>query len=804
MHARFLDMFHDPGDEGLRAVAQHIDIHFGGIAEVGIDQHRAGAGNPHSLPHIAFQPGHVVHDLHGATSQHIGRTQQHGEAQSLRHRLRFLVAAGDAVGRLAQVKALQQVLEAVAVLRQVDGIDGGAEDGDPGIQQPLRQAQRGLATELHDDADDFAALFFRPHDLQHRLDGQRLEIKPVGGVVIRRDRLRIAVDHDGLVARFLQREAGMDTAIVELDTLADAVRTAPEDDDLAPVRRLGLALRANQFTGGGGETLVGRIHVGGGRFELGGAGVDALVDRRDTGHAPGSRHARLRCPGQLRDAGITETHLLQLQPAPGRGRQALFAHPLLGGHDLVQPVNEPRVVAGDADDAFLRDAETQRLRRHQQAVRRRAAQRGDQRILVIALDQLIVQAVKAGLHGPERLLQALVEAPAHRHRLAHRLHGGGQVRLGARKLLEREARDLGDHIVDRRLEARRGHAGDVIVQFVQRVADRQLRRDLGDRETRGLRRQRGGARHAGVHLDHHQPPVVGIDRELHVRSAGIHADLPQHRNRGVAHDLVFLVGQGQRGRDRDRIAGVDTHRIHILDGADDDAVVRMVADHLHLELLPAQHRFLDQHLRGGGGVEAAGHDLLELVAVVGDAAAGAAHGEGRADDGGQADLRHHVTGFGQGLDHGTLRHGEADAGHGGAEQVPVLRHGDGFLPGADQLDTQPLQRAVVGQRQCRVQRRLPAHGGQQGVGAFLLDDLGDHFRCHRLHIGGIGEFRVRHDGGGVGVHQDDPVALLPQCLAGLGAGIVEFAGLADDDRPRPDDHDGSYVGAFRHWRRSSP
>jgi hypothetical protein len=39
---------------------------------------------------------------------------------------------------------------------------------------------------------------------------------------------------------------------------------------------------------------------------------------------------------------------------------------------------------------------------------------------------------------------------------------------------------------------------------------------------------------------------------------------------------------------------------------------------------------------GRGGVEAAGRDLLEFLAVVGDPAAGAAQREGWADDGGQA------------------------------------------------------------------------------------------------------------------------------------------------------------------------
>ena len=52
-----------------------------------------------------------------------------------------------------------------------------------------------------------------------------------------RDGLRVAVDHDGLEAVFLQREGRMHAAVVELDALADAVRAAAEDHDLAAVGR---------------------------------------------------------------------------------------------------------------------------------------------------------------------------------------------------------------------------------------------------------------------------------------------------------------------------------------------------------------------------------------------------------------------------------------------------------------------------------------------------------------------------------------------------------------------------------------
>jgi hypothetical protein len=51
--------------------------------------------------------------------------------------------------------------------------------------------------------------------------------------------------------------------------------------------------------------------------------------------------------------------------------------------------------------------------------------------------------------------------------------------------------------------------------------------------------------------------------------------LRRYRDRGVAHALIFLVGQRLRRRHGDRIAGVDAHRVEVLDRADDDAVVAL-------------------------------------------------------------------------------------------------------------------------------------------------------------------------------------------------------------------------------------
>jgi hypothetical protein len=42
---------------------------------------------------------------------------------------------------------------------------------------------------------------------------------------------------------------------------------------------------------------------------------------------------------------------------------------------------------------------------------------------------------------------------------------------GLREFLEREARNLGDDVINARLEARGGFARDVVLEFVEQVAD---------------------------------------------------------------------------------------------------------------------------------------------------------------------------------------------------------------------------------------------------------------------------------------------------------------------------------------------
>ncbi len=188
-----------------------------------------------------MQAGAVVDDLHGAAAEHVAGADHHRIADAIGDGLGFLGGARDAVVRLAQPQAVQQKLEAFAVLGDVDRVGRCAEDRDVLPRQRLRQFQRRLAAVLHDAAEQRAAAFLAADQRDDVLRGQRLEIQPVGGVVVGADGFRIAVDHDGLEAGILQRIGGVDAAIVELDALADAVRPAAEDDDLLALGGIGLA-----------------------------------------------------------------------------------------------------------------------------------------------------------------------------------------------------------------------------------------------------------------------------------------------------------------------------------------------------------------------------------------------------------------------------------------------------------------------------------------------------------------------------------------------------------------------------------
>src|SRR5690606_31511163 len=322
-----------------------------------------------------------------------------------------------------------------------------------------------------------------------------------------------------------------------------------------------------------------------------------------------------------------------------------------------------------------------------QASRARAREQAGERRIGRGALAIPVEAGAAVLHRLHRLAEGLAKGTADRHDLADRLHLDREGVVAALELLEGEAWDLGDDVVDGRLEAGRSDARDVVLEFVEGVANGELRGELGDRKARRLRRERRRTTYTRVHLDHDDATVLRIDGKLNVAAARGHADLRDDRLRRVAEALVLLVGERQGGRNGDAVAGVHTHRVEVLDRAHDHEVVLRVAHDLELVLFPPENGLLDQGLASHRLRDRVLDHRVELFAVVRDGGTRAAEGEARADDRGKADVVERGASFGERVDVKRSGDAKADVEHRGFEHVPVFGLLDDVLLGAEHLHT---------------------------------------------------------------------------------------------------------------------
>ncbi len=400
-------------------------------------------------------------------------------------------------------------------------------------------------------------------------------------------------------------------------------------------------------------------------------------------------------------------------------------------------------------------------------------------------------------------LQGFFERAADGHRFAHRFHCGCQHVGGLGKFFKSPARNLDHAVIEGGFERGEGLTGDVVGNFIQRIADRQFGRDFCNREPGRLGGQCRAPRHPGVHLYHDHLPIHGVDGKLHIGAAGVDPDFPHDGDRGIAHDLVFPVAEGLGGCNGDAVAGVNSHGVHVFNRTDDDNVVVLVPHHLQLELLPTEYGLFEHNLMNQAGVQSGPRQGFEFLGVVGHPAAGTAKSVARAHDNGKTD---HIA---DRLDLVHVHHDaaardlESDAAHSCTEHVAVFGFFNGSERRADHFDAVPLQCAHSRHFHGGIESGLAAQSRQEGVRTLLLDDHGHRFGGNRFDVGPIGCFGISHDGSRIAVHQDDLESLFFQGLAGLGTGIVELAGLTDDDGAGTDDQDFFNVRALGHGAMAS-
>ena len=688
VHAGLFDVLHDATDNHIGTVTHRIHIHFDGIVQEAIQQHRRIIGHRHGIHHVVTQFRFAVHDFHGATTQHIGRTHHQRVTDFFRQTYTVFHGTGGAVGRLLQAKLVDHLLEAFAIFRFIDGIRRGANNGHAGSLQSTGQLQRGLPAVL----DDHTLGFFFRHDGQHVFQRNRLEVQAIGGIVIGGHGFRVTVDHDGFITVVLHGKRRVHTAVIELDTLTDPVGATTDDHDLVTVGGIGLTL-----------FIVAGVHVGRIRGEFCRAGIHPLVDRQHTQLFTLATYVRFLHPQQLRQAGIGKALALErIQAVAGQTAESAVGQLLLGTNQIFDLYQVPAIDLGDIEHIVHGHTDTERIANDPDALRARRGQQlrhlftGIRRRRVhmgIKTDGLGFQTTQCFLYG-------FLEVTANGHHFTHRFHLRGQDRIGFSEFFEVEARNLGDHVINGWLEGSRGlAAGNFVLQLIQGVTHRQLGRHLGNRKARRLGRQGRRTTHPRIHLDHHHAPVIRVDAELHVGAAGFHADLTQHRQRGVTHDLQLFIGKRLGRRHGDGVTGMHTHGIKVFDGANDDAVVLFVADHFHLVLFPAQQRLVDQQLIGGRQIQTALADFFKLFAVVCHTTARAPHGETGANDAGETQGLKGRVSFVHVMGNGRARALQTDGLHCLIKTGAIFRLVDGIFGGANHFHAELFQHPIVVQVQ---------------------------------------------------------------------------------------------------------
>ncbi len=159
---------------------------------------------------------------------------------------------------------------------------------------------------MDDDTHNLPLGLFLADQFDHVFPGQRLKIQTVGGIIIGGNGFRVTIDHDRFISCIRQGIAGMDTAIVKFDPLADAVWPAAQDDHFLAVGDVCLAFRLVQAI-----AFIAGIHIRGRAGKFACTGVDPLIDRADIQRMARLGHSRFFLTRQLRQTHVGKAQLFK-------------------------------------------------------------------------------------------------------------------------------------------------------------------------------------------------------------------------------------------------------------------------------------------------------------------------------------------------------------------------------------------------------------------------------------------------------------------------------------------------------------
>ena len=467
--------------------------------------------------------------------------------------------------------------------------------------------------------------------------------------------------------------------------------------------------------------------------------------------------------------------------------------------DAHKAVEEPLVNLGDVVNLVHgHDAAAERLTDREDALEIAGLYLFDNFCVAQLGNQWHIQRIYLHFDGADSLHHAALKAVGNRHNLAGRLHLGAQRFICVYEFIKRPARELDNAVVQRRLEASGGLAGNGVGQLVQTVAYRNLCRNLCNRIAGCLGCQCGGTRYTRVYLDNGILKGIRMQSELYV-TAALNAQLGDNLERGGTQHLVLMVTQRLARCDNDGVAGVYADRINVFHVTNRDDIALAVTHHFVLDFLPARNALLDQNFVYTGVHDAGSRNLAQLVPSIRDAAAGAAEGVCRTNDNRQTDFFGKCNGVLYGVYHLGGDNRLMDFLHGVLKHLTVFRLINGGRVCAEQLDAVLVEESACHQIHGDVQTGLTAQCRQNGVRTLFLDDLFYTRNGHRLDVNLIRHGLVGHNRSRIGVYQNNLQTFFAQRTACLCACVVELGCLTDDDRAGAQYHYLMNIFAQRHY-----
>ena len=228
MHSSKFNMFHDCRHKGIAAVTDGVGFTFQSVVQETIDQDRTIWRHSDSGFHIFCHTLIVIDNFHASAAQYIGRADHNRISDSTGDGDGLFYSGGHTGFRHGNFQLVHHLPEQIPVLSQIDHGRRGTQYLYAVFLQLTGKVQRCLSAEL----SDYAQWFFFLVNAEYIFQGQWFKIQFIRGVIVGRHRFWITVYDNSFKSQFFQCDGSVDTAVIKLDSLTNAVWPAAQDHNL--------------------------------------------------------------------------------------------------------------------------------------------------------------------------------------------------------------------------------------------------------------------------------------------------------------------------------------------------------------------------------------------------------------------------------------------------------------------------------------------------------------------------------------------------------------------------------------------